>query len=65
MGRSFGRARALLALGTVIRRARQRRVARDTIRAALDSFEELGAATWVEKARASTEASAGGRAWKG
>src|SRR6266511_1421468 len=49
---AFGRARALLALGVVRRRARQKRAARDAIAAALAGFEELGAATWIEKARA-------------
>jgi DNA-binding CsgD family transcriptional regulator len=47
----FGRARALLALGVVRRRQRQKRAARDAIGAALAEFEELGAATWVAKAR--------------
>jgi DNA-binding CsgD family transcriptional regulator len=51
VGDPFGRARALLALGIVHRRARQKRAARDAIREALDCFEELGAATWAEKAR--------------
>ena len=51
VGDPFGRARALLALGIVRRRARQKRAARDAIRAALSGFEQLGAATWVEKAR--------------
>jgi DNA-binding CsgD family transcriptional regulator len=51
VGVPFGRARALLALGTVRRRARQKRAAREAIRAALGDFEQLGAATWVEKAR--------------
>ena len=41
----FGRARALLALGVVRRRARQKRAARDAIGAALGGFEQLGAAT--------------------
>jgi len=49
---SFGRARALLALGVVRRRERQRRAAREAIAAALEGFEQLGAATWMEKARA-------------
>ena len=48
---SFGRARAQLALGIVRRRLRQKRPARDAIRAALGGFEQLGAATWIEKAR--------------
>ena len=51
VGDPFGRARALLALGIVHRRERQKRAARDAIRGALSGFEELGAATWVEKAR--------------
>jgi len=51
VGDPFGEARALLALGTVRRRARQKRAARDAIRAALDGFEQLGAATWAQRAR--------------
>jgi DNA-binding CsgD family transcriptional regulator len=51
VGDRFGRARALLARGIVLRRARQKRAAREAIRAAFDGFEELGAATWAEKAR--------------
>ena len=50
-GDSFGRARALLALGVVTRRRRQKRAARDAIETALAAFEELGAATWVERSR--------------
>ena len=49
---SFGRARALLALGVVRRRGRQKRAAREAIAAALEGFEQLGAATWIEGARA-------------
>jgi DNA-binding CsgD family transcriptional regulator len=52
VGDPFGRARALLDLGVVRRRARQKRAAQEAIEAALAGFEELGAATWVEKARA-------------
>jgi DNA-binding CsgD family transcriptional regulator len=51
VGDPYGRARALLALGVISRRARQKRAAREAIGAALSGFEELGAATWVEKAR--------------
>ncbi len=51
-GDAFGEARALLALGIALRRVRQKLQARETIQAALDGFEQLGAATWVEKARA-------------
>jgi DNA-binding CsgD family transcriptional regulator len=60
VGDPFGRARALLALGVVRRRARQKRAAREAIEAALGGFEELGAPTWVEKARAEL-GSIGGR----
>jgi DNA-binding CsgD family transcriptional regulator len=52
VGDPLGRSRALLALGIVRRRERQNRVAREAIEAALSGFEERGAATWVEKARA-------------
>jgi DNA-binding CsgD family transcriptional regulator len=51
LGDPFGTARALLGLGIVQRRARQKRGARELIQAALKGFEQLGAATWVEKAR--------------
>jgi DNA-binding CsgD family transcriptional regulator len=51
VGDVFGRARALLTLGMVLRRARQKRAARDAIGAALADFEDLGAATWVKRAR--------------
>ena len=61
VGDLFGEARALLALGIVHRRARQKRAARDAIRAALSGFEQLGAATWMEKARGEL-GSIGGRA---
>ena len=63
---TFGRARALLALGVVRRRQRQKRAARDAIEAALDGFEQLGAATWIERAHARSWAgSADGRASEG
>ena len=48
----FGRARALLALGTIKRRAREKRAAREAIEAALDGFETIGAAGWAAKTRA-------------
>jgi DNA-binding CsgD family transcriptional regulator len=60
VGDPYGKARALLALGVVRRRARQKRPAREAIRAALAGFEQLGAATWIEKARAEL-GSIGGR----
>jgi DNA-binding CsgD family transcriptional regulator len=52
VGDPFGRARALLALGLVRRRARQKRAAREAIEAALAGFDELGAASWAASARA-------------
>jgi DNA-binding CsgD family transcriptional regulator len=51
VGDPFGTARALLGLGIVRRRARKKRGAREAIQAALDGFEQLGAANWVEKAQ--------------
>jgi DNA-binding CsgD family transcriptional regulator len=51
VGDPYGRARALLALGIVRRRERQKRASRDAIGAALSGFERLGAATWVARAR--------------
>jgi DNA-binding CsgD family transcriptional regulator len=52
VGDPFGRARALLALGVVGRRARQKRSARQAIDAALEGFEVIGAAGWAARARA-------------
>jgi len=57
----FERARTLLAHGSVQRRARQRRAARESLQQACAIFEELGAALWVEKAGAEL-ARIGGRA---
>jgi ATP/maltotriose-dependent transcriptional regulator MalT len=57
----FERARTLLALGQVRRRAKQKRAARETLARALAVFEELGAALWAERARAEL-ARIGGRA---
>jgi DNA-binding NarL/FixJ family response regulator len=47
----FERARTLLALGSAERRAQHRRVARETLEQALESFERLGAPLWAAKAR--------------
>jgi DNA-binding CsgD family transcriptional regulator len=52
VGDPFGRARALLAVGVVRRRVRQKRTAREALQAALDAFETIGAAGWAGKARA-------------
>jgi DNA-binding CsgD family transcriptional regulator len=47
----FELARTLLALGTVQRRVRQKRAARESLQRATDIFERLGARVWSEKAR--------------
>jgi DNA-binding CsgD family transcriptional regulator len=60
VGDPFGRARALLALGILRRRERKKRGSREAIDAALDGFDQLGAATWIVKAR-SELGSIGGR----
>jgi ATP/maltotriose-dependent transcriptional regulator MalT len=60
----FERARTLFDRGRVQRRARQRRAARESLVAAQEVFEELGARLWVEKARAEL-ARIGGRAVAG
>ena len=52
VGDPFGRARAQLALGTVHRRARRKRAAREAIEAATSAFDDLGAPVWAERARA-------------
>ena len=51
VGDPFGRARALLALGVVRRRARHQGAARAALEAALAGFEELGAPNWIATAR--------------
>jgi len=55
--RPFARARTELAFGELLRRARRRVEARAHVRAALEVFETLGAAPWVERARAELRAS--------
>jgi DNA-binding CsgD family transcriptional regulator/predicted negative regulator of RcsB-dependent stress response len=45
------RGRTLVALGSVQRRLRKRRAARETLQSALAIFEELEAACWAEQAR--------------
>jgi DNA-binding CsgD family transcriptional regulator len=47
----FELARTLLALGTVQRRARQKRTARESLQRADEIFVRLGARLWSEKAR--------------
>lgn len=53
----FERARTELCFGERLRRARRRSHARDQLRAALASFERLGAVPWAEKARRELAAS--------
>jgi DNA-binding CsgD family transcriptional regulator len=57
----FDLARTLLALGTVERRALQRREARASLAAALELFERLAAPLWAERTRAELDR-IGGRA---
>ena len=52
IGDRFGRGRALLALGVVRRRQRQKAAARSALQEALSTFTDLGAATWTERAQA-------------
>jgi DNA-binding NarL/FixJ family response regulator len=51
-GLPFELGRTLLALGSVERRARRRRDARETLQRALAVFDDLGAALWAGNARA-------------
>lgn len=52
IGDAIGRARSLLSLGVVLRRARRKRAAREAIEEAAAVFEECGALGWAETARA-------------
>ncbi len=56
----FERARTLLAYGSVLRRARQKRAARAALSEARLTFEALGAAVWAQRT-AGEEARIGGR----
>ena len=60
LGLPFERARSLLVLGEVQRRAKQRRAARETLTEALAAFDALGAHLWAAKAEAE-RARIGGR----
>jgi DNA-binding CsgD family transcriptional regulator len=53
----FGKARTQLCFGERLRRAKRRVEARDQLRAALETFEHLGAAPWAERARTELRAS--------
>jgi DNA-binding CsgD family transcriptional regulator len=60
----FELARTELVLGTVQRRGKQKRMARESLGSALAIFDELGAPLWADKARAEL-ARIGGRASAG
>jgi DNA-binding CsgD family transcriptional regulator len=60
LGLPFERARSLLVLGEVQRRAKQRRAARETLTEAVGAFNALGAHLWVARAEAE-RARIGGR----
>ena len=53
----FALARTQLSYGERLRRAGRRVDAREQLRAALDRFEQLGAASWAERARSELRAS--------
>ncbi len=55
--RPFERARTELAWGEFLRRARRRVESREHLYAALDGFEQLGAAIWAARARSELRAS--------
>jgi DNA-binding CsgD family transcriptional regulator len=55
-GRPFDAARTELAFGEMLRRRRRRSQARTHLRTACEGFERLGAAPWVDKARAELRA---------
>jgi DNA-binding CsgD family transcriptional regulator len=64
VGEPFELGRTLLAKGTIARRGRHRRLARESIKAALGIFQGLGASLWVTRAQAEG-ARIGGRAPSG
>jgi len=55
--RPFDRARTQLLYGEALRRARRRVDAREHLRAAFTTFQQLGAAPWAERARTELRAS--------
>ena len=61
VGEPFERARTLLVLGTVQRRERKKRPARESLEAAFEIFHGLGAKLWAERTRGEL-ARVGGRA---
>jgi DNA-binding CsgD family transcriptional regulator len=65
VGDPFGRGRAMLAVGMIRRRGRQKRLAREAIEAAVEVFETIGAAGWAMKARGELERIGGRRREEG
>jgi DNA-binding NarL/FixJ family response regulator len=57
----FERGRTLLVLGSIRRRAREKRGARDALEEALATFAELGASLWTQRARNELERISGRR----
>jgi DNA-binding CsgD family transcriptional regulator len=55
--RPFDRARTELLYGEFLRRARRRMDSREHLRAAVETFEDLGASPWAERARTELRAS--------
>jgi DNA-binding CsgD family transcriptional regulator len=51
VGRPFDRAWTFLAYGQALRRAKQRRAAREALEESVREFERLGATLWTERAR--------------
>ena len=51
LGQPFEHARTLLVLGTVQRRERKKRPARESLERALATFDALGATLWSQRAR--------------
>ncbi len=65
VGDPFGRARALLALGVVRRRGRQKRPAREAIERAVEAFQSMGADGWAARGRTELGAIGGRRRVEG
>jgi DNA-binding CsgD family transcriptional regulator len=61
----FERGRSLLVLGSVRRRARQKRAAREALEQALGIFDELGASLWAQRAGEELERISGRRPGSG
>jgi DNA-binding CsgD family transcriptional regulator len=65
VGDPFGKSRALLALGVVRRRGRQKRPAREAIERAVEAFEVMGAVGWAATGRRELGAIGGRRRVEG